>query len=176
MRTNILLKTQRSLSYSLIAIAIILFILSLGFMTNFYELFYNGTTEMLSFYKELQFLNKAIFNAAVIFIVIILFSLAFEINKKSAGIFGLIYVIGITVYILMTSRTLLSAIPYYRDKYLMFDFSIMEKYNPSTFTFSLSTILFIILSIFSFIWLLVVIINYIRDKKTQVLGGSNETI
>lgn len=170
MKTNIFLRIQKNLCYSLIAMAIILFVLSLGFMTNFYQLFYNGTTEMLSFYKELQFLNKAIFNASVIFIIVSFLLIPFDINKKTAGKFGLVYVVGITLYILMTSVTLLSAIPYYRDKYLVFDFSLMKNYNPSTLAFNLASMFLIILSIIALALIITVIIYYIKSKKELSSG------
>lgn len=176
MNTNILLKTQRRFIYSLITTVVITFILSLGFMTNFYRFFYDGTTEMFSFFQELQFLNKSLFNASLILIIITLFLLSFELNKKKAGKFGLTYVIVTTLYIITTSRTLLSAIPYYRDKYLEFDFNLIQDYNPSTFVFTLSTFLLICISLLSIALLLVVIINYAKGRKSRVIGGSNERI
>lgn len=170
LRNNILLEIQKKVCYLLITAAIILFVLSLGFMTNFYQLFYNGTTEMLSYYKQLQYLNKAIFNASVIFIVISLLLIPFDINKKSSGKFGLMYVTGIVLYILITSLTLLSSIPYYRQKYLVFDFSNIQGYNPSTFAFSMASLILIILTIFSVILLITVIINFIKGKRELISG------
>ena len=170
MRNNILLEIQKKVCYLLITAAIILFVLSLGFMTNFYQLFYNGTTEMLSYYKQLQYLNKAIFNASVIFIVLSLLLIPFDINKKSSGKFGLMYVIGIALYILTTSLTLLSSIPYYRQKYLVFDFSVIQGYNPSTFAFSMASLILIILTVFSITLLITVIINFIKGKRELISG------
>lgn len=170
LRNNILLEIQKKVCYLLITAAIILFVLSLGFMTNFYQLFYNGTTEMLSYYKQLQYLNKAIFNASVIFIVLSLLLIPFDINKKSSGKFGLMYVIGIALYILTTSLTLLSSIPYYRQKYLVFDFSVIQGYNPSTFAFSMASLILIILTVFSITLLITVIINFIKGKRELISG------
>ncbi len=52
---------QVILSYSLIVAASIMLIYTLGFMTNFYRLFVDGTSQMYDFYKDLQILNNAIF-------------------------------------------------------------------------------------------------------------------
>ena len=43
MKESIASKALRSLVYVFIAVALGLFVLGLGFMTNYYQLFYNGT-------------------------------------------------------------------------------------------------------------------------------------
>ncbi|WP_058485790.1 hypothetical protein [Defluviitalea phaphyphila] len=170
---NILFKIQQVLTYCAIVIAIITFIIGLGFMTNYYELFYEGTNEMFEYYKTLQILNRVIFNEAVVFVILAFILKIFDIHKKMPGIFGYIYVIVSSIYIIMTSNTILNAIPSYKNDYLAFDFSVMENYKASTFAFDISTIIFILWIIVSIMLILITTINFIRRikfKKSQEIA------
>lgn len=170
-----LFQIQRGLAYLFIFMAVLTLILSLGFITNFYELFYNGTNEMFNFYKDLQVLNKAMFNASIVFILLAFMLLAFDITKKSVGLFGSLYIIGSSFYITLTSRMILSAIPYYKNIYLSFDYSMMDTYKVSTLAFTFGNIIFQIWIIISMVFLLTIIINFIKGfRKKPILGGSHE--
>ena len=62
---NYLMKAQRILVYAIEIVIIALFVLYLGFMTQYYVLFYDGTFEMFEYYKQLQVFNKEAFNLAI---------------------------------------------------------------------------------------------------------------
>ena len=54
---NPLLNAQSKLVYGVEIVCVALFVLYLGFMTHYYILFYDGTTEMFEFFKKLQVLE-----------------------------------------------------------------------------------------------------------------------
>ncbi len=127
--------------YILFFIAVLYFIYSLCFMTNFYRFFYDGNTAMLEFYEELQLLNKYVFKTALTILILAVFTLFLEIDKKKVSMFHCIYLIGFFVYEINDFSIFIGTIPYYKDKYLSLDFSILENYNVSTLMFSLNYIL-----------------------------------
>ncbi|GKX29417.1 hypothetical protein SH1V18_18970 [Vallitalea longa] len=175
MKPDLLLKIQRILAYIFIALTLLSFILSLGFMTNYYTLFYEGTFEMFNFFKDVQVLNKAIFNTSLIYVILAILLIPFDINKKKPGIFGVSFVIITTVYTLLSSYKILSDIPYYKNIYASFDFGEIKNYTPSIVAFDLSTVLFIVIIIAAILLFITSLSNYISTIKTKrIRGGSNE--
>lgn len=174
MKADIGLKIQKGVTYALIIIAIITFVLGLGFMTDYYQLFYDGSQDMFNYYKDLQVLNKVIFQSTVAFIVLSFLLLAFDIHKKKAGVLGWLFVLGLSVYMITNSLTIVSAIPSYQQEYLAFDFSIIENYSISTMSFSMSRVLFTALTGLAVILLSVVTINTIKKIKASKgsMGGT----
>lgn len=114
MNNDNMFKLQKLLVYLMIAASVVLFVIGLGFMTNFYPLFYNGTSDMYDYFKRLQILNKAEFNMAVVMVVMTVLMLGFDLNKPKNGWIGLIYSAAIAVYVWLNSLSLLRAIPYYK--------------------------------------------------------------
>ncbi len=150
---NYLMKAQSILVYAVETVCIALFILYLGFMTHFYVLFYDGTMEMFEYYKKLQVFNKEAFSLVLVFIVLAMILLLFDLHKIRPGLFGLAAAISVTVYISLSSISLINVIPKYKRGYLALDFAELENYNPSTFVFdagmALHSILIGLLVIFS---------------------------
>ncbi len=107
---NHLLKAQSKLVYGVEIVCVALFVLYLGFMTHYYILFYDGTAEMFEFYKKLQVFNKEAFNLAIIFVVLALVLLVFELQKYRPGLIGLVFVIGMTAFISLNSITILRVV------------------------------------------------------------------
>ena len=59
------MKIQTSLVYSVATVSVLIFILYLGFMTQYYDLFIYGTDELYEFYLQLQVFNKEAFAIAL---------------------------------------------------------------------------------------------------------------
>lgn len=171
MKGSLAYTSRKYLVYGYITAAVLLFITGLGFMTVVYPLFYNGTSEMYEFYKNVQALNKASFNGAVIIVILGFLMIGFDLNKRTTGIFATIYAVGVTVYTVMTSLVMFRAVPYYRNIYTAFDFSVVEDYTSSTlafdatlYGFGLITVIAVLLSIVSVICL----VQKLRSNKAAV--------
>lgn len=132
---NYLMEAQKILVYVVATIVLALFVLYLGFMTQYYVLFYDGTFEMFEFYKLLQVFNKEAFNIAIIFVALAATLLIFALHKYRTGLFGLLVAFGVAVFMITRSLSLMSVIPKYKRSYLALDFSSMEEYTPTTFPF-----------------------------------------
>lgn len=156
---------QTLLVYSLISVAVIQFIYALGFMTNFYRLFYDGTNEMYSYYKDLQLLNQFIFESALITLILALSLLPFDLHKNNKSLFGKIAVIGMIIYFGNNVLINLRAFPYYRNIYTAFDFSIIENYQPNPLIFTFGTIVAILCEVLIIGLAIVLIVHHIKVKK-----------
>jgi hypothetical protein len=162
---NYLMSAQSMLVYAVETVCIALFVLYLGFMTHFYVLFYDGTMEMFEYYKQLQVFNKEAFSLVLLFVVLAMVLILFDLHKIRPGLFGIAAAISVTVYISLTSISLISVIPKYKKGYLALDFAELENYNPSTFVFdagiALHSILIGLLVIFS----VVAILTFVQRLK-----------
>ena len=138
---NHLMKIQTIIVYSVQTISISLFVLYLGFMTHYYVLFYDGTFEMFEYYKQLQVFNKEGFRLVILFVLFSLVLLVFELHKIRPGLFGLVAVLGMTMYVSINSLLLINVMPKYKRGYLALDFSSLEEYTPSTFVFDAGIVL-----------------------------------
>ncbi len=134
MKLNIM-RIQAFLIFAVIATVIAIFILYLGFMTQYYVLFYDGTFEMFEYYKQLQVFNKEAFNIALIFLVFAALLSTFRLQSYRPGLAGLILVIITTIYLSMRSLSLISVLPKYKNNYLKLEFAELEDYTPTTFVF-----------------------------------------
>lgn len=164
MKSN-LMKAQSKLVYGVEIVCVALFVLYLGFMTHYYVLFYDGTAEMFDFYKKLQVFNKEAFNLAIIFVVLALVLLVFELHKYRPGLIGLAFVLGTTAYVSQKSMALINVIPKYKRGYLALNFSTMEDYTPSTFAFDAGLVLHSILIGLLAIFTVVVILTFVQRLK-----------
>ena len=160
-----LMKTQRILVYAVETVIMALFVLYLGFMTQYYALFYDGTFEMFEYYKQLQVFNKEAFNLAIQFVLLALILLAYELHKNRPGLVGFAYVLIMTGFISMNSMALIRVIPKYKRGYLALDFSSMEDYVPSTFAFDAGLILHYILIALLIIFTLVALTTFVQRLK-----------
>jgi len=137
-----------------------------GLMTHYYILFYDGTMEMFEYYKLLQVFNKEAFSLAIIFVVLVLVLFVFDLHKIRPGLFGLAAAIAVTVYVSLSSISLINVIPKYKRAYLALDFAELENYNPSTFVFdagiALHSILIGLLVVFSIVAILT-FVQRLRD-------------
>lgn len=140
-----LMKAQSNIVYAIDVVCAALFVLYLGFMTHYYELFYDGTSEMFEYYKKLQIFNKEAFNLAIQFLLFALVLLVFELHKNRPGLFGLALVLSMTVFVSVNSFSLIDVIPKYKRGYLALDFTSMEDYIPSTFVFDAGLLLHYVL-------------------------------
>lgn len=160
-------KALRYLVYVFIAISLSLGVLGLGFMTNFYELFFNGTSEMYEFYKNVQALNRAIFDGAIVIIVMAFLMIGFDLNKKQHGPFATIYSIIVAAYTIMTGMVIQRAVPYYSGIYTAFDFTEVDNYTPSTMPFLLSQTLYGLAMGVSVIIAVLAVIRYVKSRKNR---------
>ncbi|RMF01635.1 MAG: hypothetical protein D6768_10175 [Chloroflexi bacterium] len=159
------MKAQSILVYAVETVCIALFVLYLGFMTQYYILFYDGTPEMFDYYKQLQVFNKEAFNLAIIFVCLALALLVFDLHKYRPGLVGLALAVGTTVYISLNSINILRVIPKYEQNYLALDFSTMEDYVPSTFAFNAALVLHSILIVLLAGFTVIAIITFIQRLK-----------
>jgi len=159
------MKAQSILVYAVEIVIVLLFVLYLGFMTQYYSLFYDGTLEMLEYYKKLQVFNKEAFSFAIQFVVLGLVLLACELHRNRPGLFSLAYVLIMTGFVSMNSVLLIRVIPKYKRGYLALDFSSMKDYVPSTFAFDVGLILHYILIGLLIIFTLVAISTFVQRLK-----------
>ena len=138
MKRNNTFWLQKGLVYSFITITVLLFIVGLGFMTNYYKLFFDGTPDMYEFYKDVQVFNRVLFKSSLVFVIMAFLFIAFDINKEKNGIVGVIYTLVVSYYVLSTTAIILRAIPYYQNIYEAFDFSTIDNYVPSSLAFNAS--------------------------------------
>jgi hypothetical protein len=129
------MKVQALLVYSVEIVTTALFVLYLGFMTQYYVLFYDGTAATFEYYKQLQVFNKEAFNLAIQFMVFALLLLAFELQRNRPGLVGLLFVFVMSGMVSWNSLLLIRVLPKYKRGYLALDFSTMKEYVPSTFVF-----------------------------------------
>lgn len=169
MKETLTSKLLKYAVYSFIAVGILLVIVGLGFMTNFYSLFYNGTSEMYDFYKSVQALNKAIFNGALITVVMSVLLIGFDLNKSEHGPLATIYSCIVAGYTVMNGMVIQRAVPYFRGIYTAFDFSEVADYTPSTFAFTISQVLYGLAMALSVLIALLAIIRFVKTfKKREV--------
>jgi len=167
MKESVSSKALPYLVYVFIAVAIGLGIVALGFMTNYYELFYNGTSEMYDFYKSVQALNKAVFNGAIAIIVMAFFMIGFDLNKKKHGPIGTVYSIVVAVYTIMTGMVIMRAVPYYRAIYTAFDFTGIENYTPTTLPLTLSQVFYGLVMGLSVLIALLAVLRYVQTLRNR---------
>lgn len=134
------MRIQTGLVYAVGLASTLIFVLYLGFMTDYFVLFYDGTDEMYEFYKQLQIFNKDAFIIALRIMVLTVILMTFELQKYRPGLFGLVYLLGMTTYITLNSFPLLDDLPKYKSDYLAFDFTVLRDYSPSTFAFDIGII------------------------------------
>lgn len=171
MNRTTLIKLQAILVTAVIVLVIALFALYLGFMTNFYILFYDGTMDMFAYYEELQVFNKEAFSIATLFIVVAFVLNLFGLRKLRPGLAGLFVVLGATAFIITRSLALMKVIPTYRDNYLALDFSELEEYSPASTVFDLGMFLhtgLIIITILLSIVALIAFIQRIREGNPLI--------
>lgn len=159
------MSAQSKLVYGVEIVCVALFVLYLGFMTHYYVLFYDGTAEMFDYYKSLQVFNKEAFNLALIFVVLALILLVFELHKYRPGLVGLVFVFGATAYMTMKSMALINVIPKYKRNYLALDFSSMDDYVPSTFAFDAGLVLHSVLIGLLAVFTLVAIVTFVQRLR-----------
>jgi hypothetical protein len=159
------MKAQSTLVYAVELASAALFVLYLGFMTQYYALFYDGTLEMLEVYRQLQVLNKEAFNLSLWFLVFALILLAFNLHKYRPDLFGWAYVVVMTVFITQKSLQLTHVLPKYLRSYLALDFSEMQNYVPSTFVFDAGLALHYLLMGLLIALSLVVTLTFVQRLK-----------
>lgn len=162
---NYLMNAQKILVYAVVTVVLALFVLYLGFMTQYYILFYDGTFEMFEFYKLLQVFNKEAFTIAVMFVALAAALLAFALHKYRADLFGLIVAIGASGFMIARSFSLMSVIPKYKSSYLAMDFSSMEEYVPTTLAFDVALTLHSVLIGVSAIFIIFAIMLFVQRLR-----------
>jgi len=163
---------QVIVSYSLIVVSIISLVFALGFMTNFYELFVNGDEMMYDFFKDLQILNNAIFNSAIVCVAMSLGYIAFDITKKRVGIFGSIYAVVVAVVTFFNTQNIIRVNNYFAVTYKGMDFSILEEYTKSMFPFTFAKTVFIAMTALAVVVAIITFLNInISSKEESEVNG-----
>lgn len=125
----------------LVVIGIGYFIYSLGFMTGFYEFFYNGTSETYDFYKELQVVNHYIFNTSLIIILIAGFCLLTGIDYKKRNWFWIGMLSIADIYLISKIIVLVQTMPYFTNWYQTLDLSTFDTRQSPFVIFQLTYLL-----------------------------------
>lgn len=161
------MRTQRVLTHSLTIAAALFVVNALGFMTEFYVLFIDGTGDMFTFYKDVQSFNNLIFGWGLAALVASFVPLLFDLHKRIAGVFGtgfaLCYAVAALVLMLVFRA---SALPYI-DTYTQFDFSGIEGYQPSLAPFRRVYLLFGLLTATAVGFASVVTFNFVQTRNLE---------
>lgn len=160
-------KIQKISSITLIVVAVMIFVLSLGFMTNFYSLFYDGTSEMYDLYKDIQMLNNVIFDSALYLIVLSILQIPFDFLKNSVSRKGLALSLLTVVMTISNGLVVFRTNNYFKAVYGKFDFSEMAEYTPSNLPFNMTSILFGLAMVVSVIVFISAIINHLKARGKQ---------
>ncbi len=173
MKSKKLLSEQWVGIYLLIVAAALYFIYSLGFMSNFYRLFYDGNPEMFDFFKELQLLNRFIFDTSIVTLLLSILALPLEIHKKKTGWINMIFLVGFFIYEVSNLGTIFGSIPYYMNKYMSFDFSGMDHYQTTPIVFTLEYVFYLSILLILFITVLAFMLRWIKQRKQlKLLKGA----
>lgn len=165
-------KLRRALVYGFITITILLGIAGLGFMTNIYPLFYSYGEGHTEYFTLAQPLNHAVFDAAIVMIVMAFIMLVFDLNKKRPAILATIYTIIVTIYSITSMMVLFRALPHYKAKYLALDLTEIKDYTPSTFEFDISLVFAIASFVIIILLALVVIYQFVGVMKERKANGN----
>ena len=159
------IRVQAALVYAIIALVVALFVVYLGFMTQYYVLFYDGTFEMFEYYKQLQVFNKEAFSIALLFIVMTGLLFAFGLSKYRPGLAGLVVAVGAAIFVIMRSLDLLTVIPIYKRSYVALDFTELEDYVPTTFAFDIAVwIHYLLIGLFGLL-VLVAVASFVQRLR-----------
>lgn len=159
------LKVQKISSLMLFILAGVLLAFSLGFMTNFYQLFIEGNSEMYKFYKNLQMLNTLLFDSAIILVVMALLHFAFEFHKQIVGFGGVMIALTNTILAISNGIVIFQTNDYFKNEYLKINFENLTRYTPSILTFILTNVLLSSVIVISILVTIVSCINFIRNYR-----------
>lgn len=162
------MRIQKTTTYLLIITAAINMVFALGFMTNFYQLFYDGNSEMYEFYQQIQTLNNVVFQTALIGIVLAILHLPFDFNKKVVSAMGVVLTSATTIVNIMNVMVVLNTNAYFLKAYNNIDFSSLEGYTVSTLPFVMTQVLFVSSVVFSVIITVTSVWNFIQNRKQAV--------
>ncbi|GAB5493174.1 MAG: hypothetical protein Phog2KO_33890 [Phototrophicaceae bacterium] len=109
-------------------------------MTEYYVLFFDGTDAMYEFYLELQVFNKYAFNIALQIMLLTVILMTFQLSKYRPGLLGVLFSLGMTIYISVSSIPLINDLVRYKRDYLAYDFTSMDDYTVSTLAFDIGLI------------------------------------
>lgn len=161
------MRTQRVLTHSLTIAATLFMVNALGFMTEFYVLFIDGTGDMFTFYKDLQSFNNLIFGWGLAALIASLVPLLFDLHKRIAGMFGTGFALCYAVAALIVLLVFRSAALPYIDTYTQFDFSGIEGYQASLAPFRRVYLLFGLLAATAVGLASVVTLNFVRSRNQE---------
>lgn len=162
---KITLRLQKYITYLLIGTAAILFLFALGFMTNFYELYLGGNSEMFDYYKRIQSLNTVIFDTSLYLIVLAILHLPFDFHKKSVSIFGLI-LSGFTFGINLSNALVVNRVnTRFARLHLGIDFSGLENYDASLLPFQLTQIIVAVTVVVTLSLFVLSVVNFISERR-----------
>jgi hypothetical protein len=140
---SITLIVRKISSIALIVTSIVTFVFGLGFMTNFYQLFYDGNSEMYEFYKNIQVLNNVVFDSSIYLVILALLQIPFDIQKKDVSIRGLVLVV-ISLFVhVSNSLVVFGQLTKYKALYVGMDLTGLDGYNVTTFPFEFAQSIFV---------------------------------
>lgn len=159
------MKIQTSLIHLVVMASVVIFVLYLGFMTEYYVLFYEGTDEMYELYLKLQLFNKGAFDVALQIVLMTAILMTFQFAKYRPGLLGLIYVFCMTIYTILRSLPLVEELIRFKEEYLAFDFTVMEDYRVSTLAFDIGSIIHYVQVGLLVVLCIVAVMTFIQRRK-----------
>lgn len=155
-----------SIGTVILAVAVVLFfVLSLGFITKYYPLFYDGNGETYELYMRLQDFNDFIFNASLVFAVLTVFTIPFDVHIKKAGILNILFLAGFLGYAIYVMSVIVQVVPQYIQTYTSMDLTFMSNYTPSTVPFTLCYVLIGVIVAVLAVLLGATVVRYVRGRK-----------
>jgi hypothetical protein len=173
MNNKILLNTQKVLTHVILAVAIISAVYALGFMTNLYVLYFDGTMETGDFYQRVQTLNSQVFTSAVICVIYAILLRGFGLSKKLPDISAMILVVIGSIYTIIRAVSMIILIPQYAALYNGLDFSKMDEYVKSFTVFNLGLAIFYTWTILLAVYLILCAVNYVTSVKKMKLRSQS---
>lgn len=184
-------KLQRIMFVIYILIMVVVFIYSLGFMTDYSNLFgmEQGVNESIASFhdKTLQNFNSSIFIYSVIGVVSIIALFALQINKKICDTLAVVIVNVISLFLLITCIISLVTLPQIITEYNNVDFTFIGledtnftdvEYVRSYTTFYLGIVIYALEAIAMIIFMTSTIRCYLLARKNkqnlETVGESNE--
>lgn len=152
--------------------AALFFFLTLGFITSYYPLFYDGNSETYEFYQLMQRFNKYIFNSSIVIVIFTVFMIPFDIHKRKANLLVMIYLAAFAAYVGNVMSVILQVVPGYIQSYEALDLSFMANYNATTLPLVLTYIIIGVILATLLVMLVSTIVRYFRLRSELKKEGA----
>lgn len=145
--------------------AALFFILTLGFITSYYPLFYDGNSETYEFFMVMQRFNSFIFDAGLVIAIFTILMIPFDIHKRKANLLVMIFLAAFIAYVGYLMSVLLQVVPGYIQSYNALDLAFMPNYTATTIPLMLSYIIVGVILVTLILMLGSTVVRYFRLRS-----------